>query len=291
MSPNAWPRPEWWRAAPPPGLHRDVPFQEYARWSAINNSILRHFSKTPAHARDVLLFPEESSEAQAFGQAVHKAILEPDLFESSYVASPHFDRRYKDQKAAWVAFQEANKGKEIITQDEWDTAMAMRDAVWAHPTARLLLQSPGANEVSAVWVDPEYKVACKGRQDRAGYYEGWPTIIDVKTTEDASRKAFSRSIEKYGYAEAAAMYLDGFEVLSHFQGDRRFMYIVPEKQRPFAVAVYELDLDAIALGQKRYREHLRQYAECLSSGVWGAYGDGADIISLPPWSFKGEDVA
>jgi hypothetical protein len=52
--------------------------------------------------------------------------------------------------------------------------------------------------------------------------------------------------------------------------------------------VYELDIDAITEGRRRYRAHLTKYAECLESGVWDGYGAGCDLVSLPPWSFKPE---
>jgi hypothetical protein len=65
------------------------------------------------------------------------------------------------------------------------------------------------------------------------------------------------------------------------------MFIVLEKDPPFCVAVYELEDLAISLGRDEYQKHLQQYAECMSSGVWPAYGDGADLVSLPAWAFRG----
>lgn len=280
--------PEWWRDPPPAGLHRAVPYEEYSRWAAINHSTLRHFSKSPLHARFAMLHPDDPSDAQALGSALHKAVLEPELFPAAYCWAPKMDKRTNDGKKLWADFQSANSGKGILTKEEYEQCIAMRDSVWSHPTAAAILRAPGVNEVSAVWKDKETGVTCKGRQDRFGSWDKWPTVTDLKSTRDASKRAFSRAMDTYGYAEQAAMYLDGFDALSPFQGDRRYVLIAAENEPPYAVAVYELDIDTIEHGRKRYRSHLRQYASCLESGVWTGYGDGMDLISLPAWSLKEE---
>lgn len=281
--------PEWWREAPPPGLHRGVPYDEYARWAAINHSVLRKIKQSPLHARHAMLNPDDSTAAQAFGSALHKAVLEPDLFPKVYAWAPKFDKRTNAGKEGWAKFQAENPGKEYLTKEEYEKCIAMRDAVWSHPTAAEILRAPGVNELSAVWKDKETETVCKGRQDRFGSWDKYPTVVDLKSTVDASKKAFSRAIENYGYAEQAAMYLDGFETLAPFEGDRRYVLIAAENEPPYAVAVYELDSDAIEVGRKRYRGHLIQYARSLESGVWSGYGDGLDLISLPPWSMKAEE--
>lgn len=281
--------PEWWREAPPAGLHRGIGYDEYSRWAAVNHSTLRHFAKSPLHARHAMLNPSEPTEAMALGSAVHKAILEPDLFPAAYCWAPKFDKRTNDGKAGWTEFQTENAGKGILTREEYDQCIALRDAVWLHPTAAEVLRSPGANELSATWMDKTTNAACKGRPDRFGLWQGWPTVTDVKTARDASRRAFSRAIEQYGYSEQAAFYLDGLESISPFEGDRRFIFIVAEKEPPYAVAVYELDIDAIEAGRRKYRAHLNQYAACLASGVWPGFGDGADLISMPAWAMREEE--
>lgn len=278
--------PSWWRTAPEAGLHLNITYDEYARWAAINHSTLRHFARSPLHARYAMLHPDDPTEAQAFGSALHKAILEPDIFPATYCAAPRIDKRTTAGKAEWAAFQQANASKGILTEDEYAQCLAMRDAVWSHPAAAEILRSPGVHEVSAVWQDKDTQAMCKGRLDRYGYWQRWPTIADVKTARDAGRRPFSRAIETYGYAEQAAMYLDGAQALAPVEVDRRFVFIVAEKEPPYAVAVYELDVDAIEAGRKRYRAHLQQYAECMATSSWGGYGNGVELISLPAWALR-----
>jgi hypothetical protein len=235
-----------------------------------------------------MLHPDDPSEAQEVGSAVHVAVLEPERFPSTYAAAPKIDKRFKEGKAEWAAFVEENKERIVLTSEEYGQCLALRDAAWSHPMAAGILRAAGKNEVSAVWKDKETGVICKGRQDRLTYLDNWPAVVDLKTARDAARRQFSRAIDQYGYAEQGAYYLGGLDTLHPFEGDRRYVFIVLEKEPPYAVAVYELDVDAIRVATDKVKGYLRQYATCLESGTWPGYGDGLDLISLPPWAFKEE---
>lgn len=267
---------------PPVGLHRGIAYEAYSRWPAINHSILRLFNRTAAHAREELVNPKDQSEAQAQGHACHVALLEPDRFEMEFVAAPKIDKRYKEGKLEWAAFQAANASKTVVTADEFALALKMRDAVWSHPTAAEILRSAGPTEASLLWQSEG--TDCKARLDKLGAIAGWPVIADLKTTKDAGQRAFSRDIYYYHYAQQGAYYLDGAQAIAAH--DRKFVFIAVEKEAPFAVAVYELEQDAIDQGRIEYEKHLAQYARCLETGVWGGYGDGMGYVSLPSWAFK-----
>ncbi len=272
---------------PAPGLHPGVPYQVYDRWPAIRYSYLRHFQHSAQRAYYKMTHPESGESLDmVFGNASHKAILEPERFEKEYGRS---DQRLTPGKGPWVKFVAANNFKLPLSEEDYDACIAMRDAVWSHPTAGDLLRSPGQNEISALWMDKEFGLPCKGRQDRFGLYQGWPTVIDLKSARDATRRAFGKAINEYGYHEQAAMYLDGFETLAPVNADRRYVFIVVEKEAPFCVAVYELEAESIEVGRKRYRRHLRQYAACRESGVYGGLGDGMDLISLPSWAMTQDE--
>lgn len=267
-----------------PGLHRAIPYNEYARWPGINHSILRHFNRSAAHAREALINPADPTEALALGHATHCAILEPDRFSESFVAAPRFDKRTTEGKKGWAEFQAENAGRETLPQDEFDLCVRMRDAVWAHPTASELLRGKGINEASAFWIDPDTGVACKGRLDRLTDLGGWPVIVDVKTTRNASRQPFSKDLYFLHYHQQAAMYLEGLAVVAPHP--RKFMFIAIEKEPPFCPAVYELEEDALTIGRDEFRKHLRMYAECMATGLWPGYPDGADYVSIPSWAFR-----
>lgn len=267
-----------------PGLHKGIPYDEYARWDAVNHSVLRHFNRTAMHAREALIRPADQTDAQFLGQAGHVAVLEPERFVAEYVPAPKFDKRTKEGKQGWADFQIEHADKTCIPAEEHEACLRMRDAVWAHPTASELLKGTGLNEVSALWEDPGTGLRCKARIDRLTSLAGWPVDLELKTSRNAARSSFSRDLHSFFYHQQIAMQLDGLNTLAPHE--RKGVFVVMEKERPFAVAVYEIEEDALTLGRDEYQAHLAQFAECVKTNRWAGYPDGIDYISLPPWAFR-----
>src|SRR5690606_21702198 len=127
------------------------------------------------------------------GQAIHMAILQPDLFRRHYVRRPDLDLRTKAGREALEALQAEYPCATILPAEQYDTCLAIRDAVHSHPYARKLLR--GQTEVSAVWRDPWFGVLCKGRFDCLSTLG---VIVDCKSVTDASPRAMQRFIYSYG---------------------------------------------------------------------------------------------
>lgn len=277
---------------PAPGLHRGVPYHEYDAWAAVRHSILRLFHRTPAHAREAMKHPPAPTAAQVLGIAIHHAVLEPQRFAERYARAPKLDLRTTRGKARYGEFVVANLGRSVLSAEEYDACVGIRESVWAHSTARQLLEGVGLNEVSALWRDGETGLPCKSRLDRLTVLHGWSVIADLKSLTDASPRAFQRDIHKYGYAQQGAFYIDGCDALTgdDDKRERKYVFIAAETAPPYAVAVYELDATALGLGRDEYRAHLALYARCVETGVWPAFDQGIGTISLPPWAtrFHGE---
>jgi len=266
---------------PAPGLYPDVPAEVYHRWPAASQTVLKIMrDRSPAHARQYMLTPPEPTPAMVLGQAIHMAVLQPDLFRQCYVRRPELDLRTKAGREALEALQKEHPSATILTPEQYDTCLAIRDAVYAHPIAKKLLG--GESERSVVWRDKETGVLCKGRFDHLNLRLG--TITDLKTTEDASPRSFQRSIWSYGYHMQGGFYMDASE--AHDLGIEFYTIIAIEKQPPYAVAVYQLSPEAIQAGRQELRPLLRQWAECERTGYWPAYPLEAVEISLPDWAWR-----
>lgn len=278
------------KPAPKPGIYRDVPFEEYAAWDAVNSHILTGLARTPAHVRyEMLHGGKEPTPALDLGWLLHLAVLEPDRYSAEFVIPPKVDRRTNEGKAAWAQFGAANAGKRFVDAETVQKVEAMRDALLAHPSAGEWFRSKGANEVSLVWGDESTGVICKARIDRVGYVGEWPIVGDVKTARSAARRAFERSIIDYGYHVQAQHYLAGLQALAPIpegQPFRRFCFFAVETEPPHCVAVWELDESALVAAEQDRQRYLRTWRQCVESGVWPGYGDGIDLVSLPPWAFK-----
>src|SRR5690606_25250598 len=132
---------------------------EYHAAPGISNSHLTDISRTPAYyyakRLDPNREPEEVTEAKLIGTATHAAILEPDLFESRFVAAPEgIDRRTKADKEAYEAYKAEALGKVILPAKGYKKCLAMRDAVYRHPVAKKFL-SHGQSEQTFFATDPE----------------------------------------------------------------------------------------------------------------------------------------
>ena len=113
----------------------------------------------------------------------------------------------------------------IMKLDEAKMVNGMSNAVWQHPAASELLKSEGPTEVSMVWEDEGTGAWCKGRIDKLSFEHA--TIVDYKTTLDASKLVFERSIWNFGYHRQGSFYLRGVQALG--VGIEHYAIIAQEK--------------------------------------------------------------
>ena len=276
-------------AAPAPGLHPGLSFEDYFALEAVNHSILEPFRRTPAHAREEMLHPKDSTAALALGHAFHTFMLEEPTFYQRFAVPPKVDRRFKEGKETWAAFEAENPDRVLVSAQEMQQFRGMRESILAHPTASEFLAKSVARELTFVWdesielSESHLKIQrCKGRADAITSFGGWSWIVDLKTTKDASERSFQRDIASYGYYRGMAWYRRGLNTIRPAQ--RRVAFIAVEKEPPYAVAVHELDDRALDQGEREMLRFLHQYGACVASGVWPAYEDGLSLLDLPPWA-------
>lgn len=279
--------------APPPGVYPDVDFAEYSRWNACNFSKLKNMRLTPAHARWRELHPEESTRQQELGHVIHQALLEPKRFEELFLVAPDVDRRTRIGKATWAEFEERAKGRTVVSESDMECIQGLRANVAAHETANQMLYGPGKSELSLVWVDPATGLLCKARTDRLVEFNGWPFIIDVKTSYDpASTDNWQKAVANYGLHQQAAHYQNGLALLRPLEDGytRKFAWLVCETQAPYLVRVFEADDAALSIGNDEIAKYLRAYKQCLESGSWPSWPQGMDYAGLPAWKMKRYDL-
>lgn len=235
-----------------------------------------------------------SSEALAFGSLVHTAILEPDdlagylPLDAAKIAgdnpktgrpydAPQMTARYKA-----AAAEAAQDGRKVIPQEWMDRALAMRDAVEAHATAReLLFDIPGTVEESAfAEVDG---VKCRARFDRR--IPG--ALLDLKSTSaKPGRDSLGRAVLDYGYDLSAAHYLAVADALG--LDAEAFALVFVGKEPPHRVTVVDLDATWIERGRvlrQKAIDRLTDAAEPYEGAT------GYLTISCPPWARLAEETA
>ena len=258
----------------------DLSNEDYHSLPSISKSGLDLIHRAPALYKYRRDNPQEQTAAMRWGTLVHTAILEPDTLTERVVVAPKFDRRTTQGKADAAAFEIDNRGKDVITAEEMADLLATRDAVWMHPATSKALGMLREVETSIFWSDEVSDIDCRCRPD--GIMSNG-TILDVKTTVDASPDSFAKSIANYRYHVQAAFYSDGFKA-AFGEAPRGFAFLALEKTAPFLCALYVLDAKAVLRGRSEYRADLEVLRRCRASGEWPGLPDQPVILDLPRWA-------
>lgn len=305
-----------------PGIYPGMSYDEYFKIDAVNNSLLwLMHEQSPAHVHHIMENPPAATDALRIGKAFHTRILEPDKFDAENMIIPSFALNTKEGKQDFRAFttelalkkvitaaqademNEAKRGKRdllqaalassgqtILEQHELDTINAMYEALKLQPAYQYV--QGGEAEVVCVWEDEATGVLCKAKLD---YVQRDDCVLsDLKSSmagdyANASPQKYSRAISTYGLYQQAAMYCDGWQAVT---GDVcSFLFIVCEKEAPYAVVPYELGEMSFKAGRAAYRLGLQQYKQCVEADHWPTYNDGAvNFIEAMPYTLRDEGV-
>ena len=270
----------------------------HAMKDKVSNSMLSDMAKSPAYCfYNMCNTPDsKTQEAFDFGSLVHCLILEEEKLNDEFFIYQKPDRRTKQGKAFVKEKLEPaqEQGLICINDRTYNKAIALRARVWGHKQANALINNSGYTEVSFFGYDDETGQELKWRCDKIFTDKkgrGW--IVDLKTSSNASPEGFAKSCANFNYHMQAAYYLDNCNRFPGLENKfKGFIFIVVEKEAPFNVACYQLDLDSIELGRQKYQDNLQLFAQCSEAGFWPSYNyDFAksdyqiEEISLPRWAF------
>lgn len=238
-------------------------------------SLLPEFGGSPAKYQWNRTHPR-SSKTYDIGHAVHARVLGTGLQAIAYPEDLLAANGAASTKAAkdWAAEQRAN-GLVPMKEVEVNVIRKVSDAVLANPEARTILETHAHRETSIFTTTPE-GVSIRARFDIYGGNSG----ADLKTTTDASPRAFMRHIVDYGYYVQAAWYADAHKYETGAELDT-FKFIAVETSGPYQVAVYELDTLFQRIGTELAKKARDTYARCLDTGIWP--GIEGELLGPPNW--------
>lgn len=267
-----------------------VPAADYRSWPALNISRLKEMRRSPLHYQHALANPK-TSRPMTLGTAAHTATLEPERIGRDYAV---WDRRAESGRLAprtgkvWEAFAlgATADGRQVLTEDEYKSAMDIAIAVRSDPVAAKYLEA-GEPEVTMEW-DADGR-PCKGRADWITHLDDEPVVVGLKTAQDCRHWQFSAVAARLGYAMQWAFYRDGWFAIKG--SEPRMVEIVVESTPPHAVAVYVIPEDVIDHGRAEYLELLRKLADCETRGQWPGPAETELVFALPAWvTSTGDDI-
>lgn len=259
--------------------------KEYRSHPAVSRSELFKITESPEKFRFYKDNPPEPTPALIFGQAFHKLVLEPETFNDEFAVIPDCDRRTKHGKELFREFEENAQDKILITEEEYLKAALMRDSILKNPLAAKLLN--GEREKPFFWVDEMTGEECKCRPDCMLQLSNMNILVDLKSAGQADTDSFMRDSIRYGYDFQSAMYSEGVKI--NTGKEWAFVFLVVEKEPPFAVNILQADPVFVRRGYDIFRELIGIYHDCKLSGNWYGYLGKFDMInnlSLPAWLAK-----
>lgn len=228
---------------------------------------------------------ESPSKAMQLGTCLHLALLEPNVFQSRFKVSPDFGNlrtvAARDKRDAWM--KDLPQGAIVLDDEEYEKVMRMIDSVLSFNNGMIPRMLQGScYEKSGFARDPKTGLKMRFRPDILR--QDLSILPDLKTTRDASRDAFSKSIWNYGYATQLMHYAHGIEQI-HGKKPELICFIAVENQAPFETAIWEMDEAMKTRGDLEVRRGLDLIKECIDSGQWpGIQPNGAELISFPSWT-------
>jgi len=251
----------------------------YDQVEAVNWSRLKEMRKSALHFKHALEADPADTGPMRLGRAVHTAVLEPELLDESIAVW-----KSRRQGKAWEEFerQAVESDRTVLTQEQYECALAIRDSVRSHPLVSPYLAA-GSAEHSLTWTDPR-GFNMKARID-------WVTdgvILDLKTSRYAiESRLFASDAYRLGYFHQLAFYQRGMSAV--YGTTPAALIVAVETAAPYDVAVYRLSSAALAAASEEIDELLDELQRATDSGRWRGRFDTERTLQIPAWAVPTPD--
>lgn len=258
--------------------------------SWLSYSSLSAFKGSPKEFIDYKLKQRVTTDAMIYGSMVHCLVLQPELFETRYLAiddseiclsigraNPRATKVYKE----WYDQQLQQAGdRTLVDTDDYKNAQIVAWNVKTNRASRKVLGLCPDREKPIEWDFQNFHF--KGFMDGCGS----KAIFDLKTCPDADRNKFQRDIINNSYYLQAAMYLYGSGA-----GVQEYYIIAADKVG--GISVHLLDVHLLEYGMKEYEYLLERFNECIlsdrfdeSHDFWSKRHDGVFIAERTSKMFE-----
>lgn len=257
----------------------------------MSRSELKKFAQCPR--RWLIGTAEESSDAMEWGSLMDCVVLTPNRVAEIYAVEPAtYPAKGKkkddpeiqkpwtyqaDHCKTWRADRRAegkepvkSEGKESLSE-AWKAAKRLIDD--SH--IDLFLQvSKRQVWINVEWADEEtgivVPIKCLLDLVPDPSSEFGDTLGDLKTTCNASYRAWCKQVYNEGWHTQASLYLDAYNVASGLKY-RNFEHQISENFAPYEPTHRMLSSEFLLLGRVEYQRQLKSYCQCLKTGIFQGY--------------------
>lgn len=265
---------------PAPGIYENIPAEEYRSWDAISKTGLAEFAVDgPGTYRwKIDNGVDKKTKNINLGTAIDTLFFDgDDAFHEQYAVKPQGMKFSTKKGKEWQAEHAHLK---ILSWDEAADVYGAVAAISKYEPALEYLQDC-RTQLSMIWEDPDTGLLVKGRPDFKPNLEG--VLGDLKSTEKPSPPAFERTAEKFKYHWQAAIYSDGWHILTGEYIDL-FVFAVVQSEAPYRPEICKFEPPDIQKGRDQYKSELGIYAECQRLNKWPLSTGSMQTIRLSQWA-------
>lgn len=268
-------------------LEYNLTDEQYDAMEGVRKSDLDLIALSPLHYKTQRGAKRIDTPAFRFGRLFHCMTLEREKVEERFVVAPDINKRTNAGKAEWENFEGSclDKGLTWVTQDQWDQALCMMEAVWGNPMFQKLHRN-AMFETSFFAGDPETGLIRKARPDL--FNPKLMVIADLKSSEGATAWEFGASAYKYRYYVQDPYYSGVVSNVTH-EAVQAFVFVVVDKNPPYPVSLFALDEQAVGLGDSHWKRDLATLKHCLETDTWPGFDPKIQALSLPRYAYNGND--
>lgn len=237
---------------------------EYDKMEGERSSIVAEVWKSPRHAR---MYEQKGKDSKALylGHLIHLRILQPELFA-------------KLEKKDCMETQVEG----FIGTKQLDICNNAYKSLKADKEIEELIFGPGETEIVIQWEETTrrgFTVKCKAMIDR--YIPELETIVDLKSTRDASDGKFPKQCFEKNYDIRLAHYVHGMRVKGYKVSN--VSVVAVENCDPHLTNRWEVDPVTIREAMFTRSYCLDKLAECRELDEYPGYRKGFKMLTRPTW--------
>ena len=265
----------------------EIPDEQYRSMDALSQSMAKRLLDSGMRYRY-----EQPMQTDAFrvGNLIDTMTLTPALAEERFIVTPDFAAHPDNvdakgnpstsSRTTWAKEQMSLFGKRHSTQvfvsrEEWQTASLLASRIRSKPMVKCWLENDAVKTQLAI-TGTIRGVECKMLSDLIVP----TTLIDLKSTKDASKRSFRGDFFRYRYGFQFAWY----RMLANQNGyniSRDQCYVIAAcKLPPHDVVVYSIPERWIVDAEIDVATAVDRYKEYTAANNWPGADGGLDSISL-----------
>jgi hypothetical protein len=271
-----------------PGIF-DMPAAEYhdEKKGLSRSMAIEIVDRSAEHMRYDSDHPEEPTKFMEFGTLVHCSTLEPKTLSEQYYVRPEFypseekkgvkvDKPWHNGATFCKEWNASHADRTIISAKEEEMVHGCTAKIRSHPLIASMLKV-GKVEQSCFAQCPTTGIWLRCRTDlMAIATDGRLFVLDIKKTQNATRRKFTRTVRDNRYDFQEAWYRHVMRLLNMEVAG--FLFCAVEEQPPHGLGVFQIAPEKVERQYEKVQLAIDTYAQSREQGRWPGYTEEIQTV-------------